>query len=134
MSALKNAEPEAKALDVVSRWTGAFPNADIDGIASLFAGDATFLGTTSRDLVANPEGIRDYFERALLQNRPRGARLREHSVVALSNEVVLVTGLDEVTGVKEGQTYSSPGRVTFVLALREGGWRIVHLHRSAVPA
>lgn len=122
-----------EGLAVVRRWSGAFPESDVQGIAELFASDATFFGTNSKRLVTDPEGIKAYYERALLQNRPRGAELLEHSVVVLSSTVVLVTGLDLVTGVNNGQPYKSYGRVSFILSPKEGEWKIVHLHRSLLP-
>jgi hypothetical protein len=80
-----------------------------------------------------PEGIRSYFENALLSNRPRTATLKEREVAVLSDTTVVVTGLDLVTGVRDGQTLSLPGRVTFVVSKRGPDWQIVHFHRSAVP-
>jgi hypothetical protein len=53
--------------------------------------------------------------------------------VVLSDTVVVVTGLDTVTGTRDGKTYSANGRVTFVIAKRNVGWQIVHFHRSAMP-
>jgi uncharacterized protein (TIGR02246 family) len=125
--------PEGQAVEVVKRWANAFPEADVEGLVKLFAGDATFLGTTSRALVSDIDGIRAYFQDALLQNRPRTARLLTYTVTAISDAAVMVTGLDEVTGVKQGHPYSSFGRVTFILERREPEWKIVHLHRSAMP-
>ena len=51
----------------------------------------------------------------------------------LSDTVVVVTGLDTVTGVRDGTAFSANGRVTFVLAKRGPDWQIVHFHRSAMP-
>ena len=91
------------------------------------------FGTGSRTVVRTTEGIRQYFERALLTDRPRGAVLESHSAVVLSDGAVVVTGCDTTTAVRDGKTISSPGRVTFVIAQREDTWRIVHFHRSPVP-
>ena len=74
-----------------------------------------------------------YFERALLTDRPRGAVLESHSVMALSDGAVVITGLDVTTAVRDGKTISSPGRVTFVIARRSAEWKIVHFHRSGRP-
>jgi uncharacterized protein (TIGR02246 family) len=134
MSPQSPSGPEGQAVEIVRRWANAFPEADVEGLVSLFAEDATFLGTTSGKLVVDIDGIRAYFGDALLQNRPRSAILLEHTVAAISDTVVVVAGLDEVTGVREGTPYSSFGRVTFVLERRKPGWKIVHLHRSALPA
>jgi uncharacterized protein (TIGR02246 family) len=127
------AGPKEEALQVLHKWTTAFTESDVDAITKLYAADALFMGTGSKTLVTKPGEIRAYFEQALLNNRPRGALLGDHSVVVLSDAAVLVTGMDTVTGVRDGQTFSNSGRVTFVVAPRADGWRIVHFHRSAMP-
>jgi len=127
------AGPKEDALEVVAKWTKAFTDSDVDGIVKLYAPDALFLGTGSKTLVTKPEEIRKYFEQALLSNRPRGAKVGDHSVMVVSDTVVVVTGLDTVTGVRDGTPFSANGRVTFVVARRGSEWQIVHFHRSAMP-
>ena len=127
------AEPKDEATQVVEAWARAFDASDVDGIVALHASDALFVGTGSKTVVKSPEGIRRYFEEALLQNRPRGAKLDDSSTMVLSETAVLVTGLDTVTGVRDGQPYSASGRATFVVAKRGPDWKIVHFHRSAMP-
>ena len=127
------AGPREEALQVLEKWTKAFTESDVDGIVKLYASDALFLGTGSKTLVTKPEEIRKYFEQALLSNRPRGATLGNHSAMVLSDTAVVVTGLDTVTGVRDGKPFSANGRVTFVVAKRGSDWQIVHFHRSAMP-
>jgi len=127
------AGPKEDALLVLEKWTKAFSDSDVDGIVKLYASDALFVGTGSKTVVVEPEEIRKYFERALLSNRPRGASLDSHSAMVLSDTAVVVTGLDTVTGVRDGKPISGNGRVTFVVAKRGSGWQIVHFHRSAMP-
>jgi uncharacterized protein (TIGR02246 family) len=127
------AGPKEDALQVVDRWAKAFTDSDVEGIVKLYAPDATFLGTGSKTVVVKPEEIRKYFEQALLSNRPRGTKLDSHSATEVSDTAVIVTGLDTVTGVRDGQPVSANGRVTFVLAKRGSGWKIVHFHRSSMP-
>jgi len=127
------AGPKEEAVSVVDKWTNAFSASDVDGILKLYAPDATFFGTSSKTLVSDPAGIRAYFEKALLTDRPRSAVLGERSVSVLSKKAVVVAGLDTITGVKDGKTYSLYGRVTFVIAKRGNAWQIVHFHRSAIP-
>jgi uncharacterized protein (TIGR02246 family) len=127
------AGPREEALQVVERWTRAFSESDVDGIVKLYAPDALFFGTGSQTLVTKPEEIRKYFEQALLSNRPRGATVGDHSAMVLSETAVLVAGLDTVTGTRDGKMLSANGRVTFIVGKREGGWQIVHFHRSARP-
>jgi uncharacterized protein (TIGR02246 family) len=127
------AGPKEDALQVVEKWAKAFTDSDVDGIVKLYAPDALFLGTGSKTVVVKPEEIRIYFEQALLSNRPRGAKLDSHSAIVVSDTAVVVTGLDTVTGVRDGKPTSANGRVTFVVAKRGSDWLIVHFHRSAMP-
>jgi uncharacterized protein (TIGR02246 family) len=113
--------------------TKAFSASDVEGIVKLYAPDALFIGTASKTIVVKPEGIRSYFENALLNDRPRGAALKEYETAILSDTAVMITGLDMVTGVRNGQPFSASGRTTFVVAKRGQDWQIVHFHRSAMP-
>ncbi len=133
LSSTAIADPKEDALQVVEKWTKAFTDSDVDGIVKLYAPDSLFLGTGSKTVVTRPEEIRKYFEQALLSNRPRGAKVGDHSVMVVSDTVVVVTGLDTVTGVRDGTPFSADGRVTFVVAKRGSDWQVVHFHRSAMP-
>ena len=127
------ADSKADALQVIDSWAKAFTASDVDAIVKLYAPDALFMGTGSKAVVTKPEGIRTYFEAALLNNRPRGASLNSFESMVLADNAVLVTGLDTVTGVRDGTPTSASGRVTFVVAKRGADWQIVHFHRSAMP-
>ena len=127
------AGPKDEALQVLETWAKAFTDSDVDGIVQLYAPDALFIGTASKSVVVKPEGVRSYFENALLNNRPRGAALNEYTAMPLSDTAVVVTGLDTVTGVRDGKPFSNAGRVTFVVAKRGADWKILHFHRSAMP-
>ena len=127
------ADSKADALQVIDRWAKAFTASDVDAIVKLYAPDALFMGTGSKSVVTKPEGIRTYFENALLIDRPRGASLNSFESMVLSDNAVLVTGLDATSRVKDGTPISAPGRVTFVVAKRGADWQIVHFHRSAMP-
>ena len=127
------AGPEEDALRLVEKWAAAFNASDVDTIVGLYAPDALFLGTGSRTVVRKTEEIRQYFERALLTDRPRGAVLHSREVMALSDGTVIISGLDETTSVRDGKTLSNPGRVTFIVAKRGADWKIVHFHRSSMP-
>lgn len=126
-------DPASAAVDVLARWTRAFSDADVAGIVDLYAEDALFLGTSSKTGTQNRADVRAYFERALLHNRPRSAAIDERTLMVLAEDVVVASGLDTVTGNKEGQTYAIRGRFTFVIQRRTTGWKIVHFHRSALP-
>jgi uncharacterized protein (TIGR02246 family) len=128
------AEPADEALQIAQRWTKAFTEADVEGILGLYEPDALFMGTLSKTVVTTPEGVRKYFEAAVLNDRPRTAKFLEQSTAILSDTAVVITGLDVVTGTRDGATTTSNGRLTFVIVKKSTGWKIVHYHRSAVPA
>jgi len=133
LSSAAVAGPKEEALQVLEKWAKAFTDSDVDAIVKLHAPDALFYGTASKTVVVKTEGIRAYFENALLNNRPRGAKLTDYSVLVLSDTAVAVSGLDMLTGVRDGKTISTTGRVTFVIAKRGPEWQIVQFHRSPVP-
>jgi uncharacterized protein (TIGR02246 family) len=126
--------PAGDAMQVIEKWAAAFGESNVDAIVSLYAPDASFFGTGSKALVSTPQQIRSYFEVGLQRDKPRGARLLEHTVRVVSDDVVIVTGMDRVSGTKDGNVYYADGRVTFVLQKRGAIWQIAHFHRSAVPA
>jgi hypothetical protein len=125
-------DPKAEALQVVAKWIQAFNASDIDGIVSLYAPDALFIGTGSTEVGTNPEYFRNYFQ-SLNRDKPRGAKLESYSALEVSNTVVLISALDSVSGTKDGVIFQRPGRASFVLAKRGNEWQIVQFHRSAMP-
>src|SRR3954462_7031256 len=133
LSSASVAGPREDALQVLEKWAKAFTDSDVDAIVKLHASDALFMGTASKNVVVKTEGIRAYFENALLNNRPRGAKLADYTALVLSDTVVAVSGLDQLTGVRDGNPFSTTGRVTFVIAKRGPHWQIVQFHRSPVP-
>ena len=133
LSSAAVAGPKEDALQVLEQWAKAFTDSDVDAIVKLHAPDALFMGTASKTVVVKAEGIRAYFENALLNNRPRGAKLTDYTAVVLSDTAVAVSGLDSLTGVRDGKAFGTTGRVTFVVAKRGADWQIVQFHRSPVP-
>lgn len=128
-----SAGPREDALAVIDRWVQAFGASDVDAITKLYAPDALFMGTGSRAVVTEPAGVRQYFEQALLTQRPRSAKVLESTVLVTSDTVVVVNGLDVTYATRDGKTVENPGRFTFVVAKRGDSWQIVHFHRSTVP-
>jgi uncharacterized protein (TIGR02246 family) len=127
-------EAKAAARTIVENWGKAFTNADVDGIACLYAPDALMIGTMGTAVLTKPEQIRHYFDVALNANRPRTATLNSSEVLVIDDTTVVVTGFDTVTSTKDGQQIVGKGRVTFVVSKRNNTWSIAHLHRSPLPA
>jgi uncharacterized protein (TIGR02246 family) len=129
-----NAGPKEEAYRVIENWGKAFTEADVDGIAKLYAPDALMIGTSGKIVLTKPEQIRDYFNVALNTGRPRTAKLVSSEALVIDDATVVIAGFDAITSVKDGQPVVGMGRVTFVVAKREANWMIVHLHRSPLPA
>ena len=132
-AALAHAGPKEDAYQVVEKWSKAFTDADVDGIAKLYAPDALMIGTFGKTVLTKPEQIRKYFDGALNSDRPRTASLNSSEALVVDDNTVVIAGFDTITGVKDGQPTRGMGRVTFVLAKRGSDWVIVHLHRSPLP-
>jgi hypothetical protein len=126
-----------QAEDVFHSFLSAFTDSDVDGIVNLFSEDAIFWGTGSAELVEDTAGIRLYFSG--LSKRPPGqalARAQNFSIMELSNDSVLISGMWEV--VPQGQNtgtplHSTPLRISMALSLQDGIWKIVQFHNSAMP-
>jgi hypothetical protein len=130
---IASAGPKEDALQVVDNWMKLFSASDVDGITKLYSPDALFMGTGSKSVVVTTDGIQKYFEPGLNRDKPRGAKLVSYEAMPLSDTAVIVTGLDSLSGVKDGIGFARSGRVTFVVARRGADWKIVHFHRSAMP-
>lgn len=131
---IAQAGPKEDATRIVERWSKAFVDADLDGIASLYAPEATMIGTFGKAVLTKPEQIRNYFEVAVANSRPNSVALQSSDAVIVDENTVVLSGFDNISGLmKDGQPFSSLGRVTFVLAKRGADWKIVHLHRSPAP-
>lgn len=128
------AGPKEDAFHVLESWTQAFTASGVDAILGLYAPDAVFMGTGTKTIVTQPEAIRKYFEATLVSNRKFVISLVDSSVVALNDSTVVVTALDKVSVTVDGKSQDLFGRVTFVLSKKESGWKIIHFHRSAMPA
>jgi uncharacterized protein (TIGR02246 family) len=128
------AAPNDDAFQVVERWVKGITEADVDTVVGLYAPDAVFMGTLSKTIVTKPEGIKKYFQDGLLGNRRYAATLVESNVTAVSETIVMVTALDKAVLTEDGKTREVLGRLTFVLAKRQTGWKIVGFHRSAMPS
>jgi uncharacterized protein (TIGR02246 family) len=126
------AGPKEDALSVVEKWDKAFVASDVEAMVRLYAPDATFIGTSSKMPVVKAEGIRSYFDNAFL-TKFQSATFREYAATVLSDNTVLVTGLDMIDGMRDGRPVHAEGRVTFLVARRGSDWQIVHFHRSAIP-
>ena len=128
------AGPKEDAVQVVERWAKAFTEADVETIASLYSPDAVFIGTDGKAILVQPEDIKKYFQGVLLGTRRFVATLVESKVTIASETAFVITAFDKLAITVDGKTQDAFGRVTFVVAKRESGWKIVSFHRSRMPS
>jgi len=126
------AGPKEDAFQVVEQFKKAFDASDVEGVVSLFAPDAIFLGTLSPKLTTKTEDINAYFQ-GLRTDMPRKVVFGEYSTLVLSDTAVLFPGMDEFSSTKDGKTIERPARFTMVITKGDQGWRISHFHSSARP-
>ena len=134
-SPLAKAGPAEDAQAAFSRFFTAFVARNQAEVAAMFAPDAQFYGTVSPDLVTNPEGIRQYFTRALDRPDIAQATPLQLTSAALSDSIVLISGMWKVDRTLDGKTtVGGPLRVTAVLQKRNDRWLVVQFHNSPRPA
>lgn len=126
------AGPQEDAFQVVEKFKRAFDASDVQGIVSLFAPDAVFLGTVSPKLATKTDEINAYFQ-AIKTDTPRTLAIGEYSTMVLSDSAVVFAGMDQFSSTKDGKRIDLPARFTLVITKGDHGWRISHFHSSARP-
>ena len=121
------------ARELAERWSSAFNQGDVNALMALFAPDAVFFGTSSKTIVADTEGIRNYFESSLLGSKRYVSVLTDIHVTALSDNVAIIAALNKITSTENNHTEDLMGRLSIAARKREGLWKIEHFHRSALP-
>ncbi len=127
------ADPKAGALSAAQAWVDAINRQDVDGIVAVFASDARFFGTSTKTLVDSPDGIRKYFDGVYAKFAPLSVQLGDVSVSELSADSAVLTGYDKWKVTFDGKPAEGVGRLSIAVARRDGQWRIVSFHRSAMP-
>lgn len=123
----------ASAMRVADRWVLAVNGLDIKGITDVFAPDAQFFGTTTKNVITSIEGINDYFSSVFAAFSPLTLSIGPVTVSALSPTSAVITGYDQWHVTAEGKLVMMIGRLTLVVREVQGSWRIVSFHRSAIP-
>ena len=116
-----------------SHWVTAVNHCDVDRVMQLFAADAMFYGTSTKTLITSSEGIRQYFEQAFAQLSPLTISIDNKKMLSVSDDVMLLACSDSWTVTLNGQQQIMFGRLVMTAAIKQGVWKIVSFHRSALP-
>ncbi len=133
MSSSTMADTKASALGVAHAWVAAVNRQDLDGIADNFATDASFFGTTTKTLISDTEGVRQYFLKVFQAYAPVKVELGQVRVTELSSDSAVITGFDRWQVTVNGAPVEAIGRISMAVAVQNGQWKIVSFHRSALP-
>jgi uncharacterized protein (TIGR02246 family) len=129
------AGPKEDALAAYQKFFDAFTTNNQDEIVQLFAPDALFYGTRSVELVTTPEGVRQYFVKALTGERGSvKATPFEQTAMVLSDSVVAISGTWQSERTSDGKMVTAgPSRNTVVMQKRGQRWMIAQFHNSPTP-
>jgi uncharacterized protein (TIGR02246 family) len=114
-------------------WNAALQTGDPDKVANLYAEDAILLPTVSNKVRTSHAEIVDYFEH-FLQNKPVGKKVQT-VVDVLDNDSAIDTGVYEftLTDPDTGAERVVEARYSYAYEKRNGVWKIVNHHSSAMP-
>jgi uncharacterized protein (TIGR02246 family) len=118
---------------VANAWVAAVNRQDLDGIVDNFASDASFLGTSTKTLISDAQGVRQYFANVFQAYAPVMVELGQVTVTELSADSAVITGFDRWKITVNGAPVDAIGRISMTVAVRNGQWRIVSFHRSTMP-
>jgi len=118
---------------LLANWIAAVNRCDVDAVMQLFAADAMFYGTSTKTLITSSEGVRQYFEQAFTQLQPLTMSIEDKKIQSVSDDVMLLACSDSWTVTLNGQQQIMFGRLVMTAAIKQGVWKIVSFHRSALP-
>ena len=115
---------EARIAGVLrTRWAQAFAARDLDGLAALYAPDVLFFGSTP-ELFRGHAGVRAYF--AGLPPEVALEAFEEPELVRVAPGVFAAAGFWRFRFGAQHARF----RLTWVVALRDGGWVIAQHHAA----
>lgn len=130
----KTSKPSKKEIAALfDTWNAALQTGDPEKVADLYAEDAVLVPTLSSKIRTDRAGIVDYMEH-FLDNKPRGEKVRSVINVLDSNSA-LDAGLYDfhVVDPATGEKRVVQARYTYAYEKRDGAWKIVNHHSSALP-
>ncbi len=119
------AEDVAAALD---KWAATFNANDVDALVKLYAPDAVVVGQGGSTLTEGRAAIRKFY--SPLEKSGDKVAIGIHKAVVLDAKVAYVTGFDQFTATRNGETREVPAGFTMVLVKNGDQWLIAHQHSS----
>jgi uncharacterized protein (TIGR02246 family) len=123
-------DPKAVAA-LFDEWNFALSSLDTNLVVQRYWPDAVLLPTVSNTPRTNAAMINDYFEHFLVK-RPRG-RIDTRTIQSGCNLALDVGTYTFSLMDNNGVISEVAARYTFIYQYRDGGWKILHHHSSAMP-
>jgi len=120
--------------EVLRAFYSAVERRDLGGFLALFTGDAGLTVVENADRFDWP-AFQAYAEQFFREVRQVAFEPEPAAINLLAADVAVATGAFRGRGVTVGgEQIDVHHAYTFVLARRDHGWRIAHVHESALPA
>ena len=123
----------------ILKWYSTLCSSNTEELVSLYSSKITFLPTSSKKVIKDLKGVKDYFiginekYKAFKANK---CTLLSPEIRLIDNNTVVVTGIDEFDGVIDNEnkdSFNIKGRQSFVFTKKNNEWKIIHHHRSRLP-
>jgi ketosteroid isomerase-like protein len=118
---------------LLANWINAVNRCDVNAVMQLFAADVMFYGTSTKTLITNSEGVRQYFEQTFAQLQPLTMSIEDKKIQYVSDDVMLLACTDKWSVTLNGQQQIMFGRLVKTAAIKQGVWKIVSFQRSTLP-
>jgi len=124
--------PDQETLQWLREFEAACRGRDFEAGRRMFANDAVAFGTWAMAVHGLDNIVREQWRN--VWPRIRNFTIDAKPVVRADGETAWIAAgwSSEATG-PDGKPFKRPGRATFILARREGGWVCVHSHVSLQP-
>ena len=125
----------------ISNWYSSLCSQNTEGVVSLYSSNITFLPTTSKIIVKDLKGVRNYFEAVKEKYKDfvtTKCELLSPEIIFINPDTVIVTGIDEFEGKIKNEndndnSFNIKGRQSFIFNKENTDWKIIHHHRSSMP-
>ena len=123
----------------ISNWYSSLCSQNTEGVVSLYSSNITFFPTTSKIIVKDLKGVRNYFEAVKEKYKDfvtTKCELLSPEIIFINPDTVIVTGIDEFEGKIKNEndnSFNIKGRQSFIFKKENTDWKIIHHHRSRIP-
>ena len=123
----------------ILKWYSTLCSSNTEELVSLYSSKITFLPTSSKIVIKDVKGVKDYFiginekYKAFKANK---CTLLSPEIRLIDNNTVVVTGIDEYDGIIDNEnkdSFNIKGRQSFIFTKENNEWKIIHHHRSRLP-